>query len=1079
MEDWTLASSLVRRWARAPLDPQVNIPGLEALLEEAGSIRDPRLRGEVEQLFRISLASFQDPAPRPEPARGDDVLTAVNLISRMMWGAHDAGASPSDEGISALAAELDDLASASAELAALDLTGLCRSQAIGRLVRYGSDGVSPARLDLLRRLFALDPATVMPRAYLMALSPFAESVVTAGRADLWQEIVTDFRARVGDQVPGDILMTLASLALPVVSDDSRWYRAEQTWDQAELLLDDARRGVEPLPAPYTDPLSVDLGLAYLRNRDLDERPFLDVVTEVYDRLYARVQTVSRPDLLTQFALFLARLRVNPRHAATIARDWADRALLDQTASRDDQVEGLAERFDSALGITRAMELVLNLRGGDDDRVMAVVDAAAPDQLPSSLELIVGEGRSPGLAERLDAAGRANADPHLGTAQRLTAAAVLARSDPAAGTERFGELGGLGSGGSDEPEDLARFRFTVSQAVMPEWESPPEGIEPVDGVPLELYSDDPSKRLWAVESQFGGPAFMSALAPLDIFRENIPVLEELYSRGIADIDENVVEASVIFARRIIYGFQQHDLRDEALAWARRVAADLQHATTPRAVRARVLALHDIVREAERPEAEQAAELMRELLRDNDADYAIVERALLLHTTHDWEQDLEPKMRTSEELIPMLIGAIEHDEYEQQDWSSLIRDHAMWLFHRYADASNWTDAVRVAGIFLQWPGDTSLYELNGVESVILRLRGNLVGMDQVTANLARRLIDQAWDRIGELGQPSVALVEARGAVNAASDLIEQDPDAGSLAYWEALPRYRQAIDAYLADRGDERRLNLHASLTQHASSAFTHVWACDHESQAPTGTKWLRTARAIVAFLRAGTQNLEVDVDRDLGSMVRLAALEHVFRPLDDRALVDELYERLAPLADVERDGQHRVETFQLLAGVGGRLASLERVQEVGQALDAERRSGSKRRADPGPLLVALAELRAAYDESGNQGLADGLVEWSHWLLYQSMLDDAANPRQPYNASPRAAASYLALRVHELDPEGDAQVRELVEWATHAHGFMSSTDSENRRRVFDLLAPLVDPSRDDAKTFAKHHQKVQRGKLFGLF
>ena len=32
----------------------------------------------------------------------------------------------------------------------------------GRLVRYGSDGVSPARLDLLRRLFALDPATVMP-----------------------------------------------------------------------------------------------------------------------------------------------------------------------------------------------------------------------------------------------------------------------------------------------------------------------------------------------------------------------------------------------------------------------------------------------------------------------------------------------------------------------------------------------------------------------------------------------------------------------------------------------------------------------------------------------------------------------------------------------------------------------------------------------------------------------------------------------------------------------------------------------------------------------------------------------------
>ena len=170
MEDWTLASSLVRRWARAPLDPQVNIPGLEALLEEAGSIRDPRLRGEVEQLFRISLASFQDPAPRPEPARGDDVLTAVNLISRMMWGAHDAGASPSDEGISALAAELDDLASASAELAALDLTGLCRSQAIGRLVRYGSDGVSPARLDLLRRLFALDPATVMPRAYLMALS---------------------------------------------------------------------------------------------------------------------------------------------------------------------------------------------------------------------------------------------------------------------------------------------------------------------------------------------------------------------------------------------------------------------------------------------------------------------------------------------------------------------------------------------------------------------------------------------------------------------------------------------------------------------------------------------------------------------------------------------------------------------------------------------------------------------------------------------------------------------------------------------------------------------------------------------
>ena len=66
---------------------------------------------------------------------------------------------------------------------------------------------------------------------------------------------------------------------------------------------------------------------------------------------------------------------------------------------------------------------------------------------------------------------------------------------------------------------------------------------------------------------------AALEQEGAVRENIPVLEELYSRGIADIDENVVEASVIFARRIIYGFQQHDLRDEALAWARRVAADL--------------------------------------------------------------------------------------------------------------------------------------------------------------------------------------------------------------------------------------------------------------------------------------------------------------------------------------------------------------------------------------------------------------------------------------------------------------------------------------------------------------------------
>ncbi len=1091
MDDRSKAASLVMAWSRMPLDPHEFLPIVDLLREQALGVADPVLRGQVDRLVELSSATVEQPGERPEEVTGDDLVTALNLQARMIWQGHDASATGRDDTVAALADRLDDLVAGSAQLRDLGLDVAMASDVAAHLVRFASTGVSTERAMLIRRLFDLPPERVRTNSYVRALTPFALAAAEAGRADLWQQIAEEFLDRIGDRAPSDALVMIARHTQPLIERDSRWYRAEQTWDQATQMITLAETGQHPLPAGSGDRVRIALGLAFLDNRDLDERPFLDVVSDVYDKVHGQLQPSGRPELLARSALRLVNSWVPAGEAAEMLRGWINRAYLE----RADLDEEESDAYTAEIDFAWRMELVLTLRAGEPvvDRLLA---HGTDEEVFKRLEIVVIEGRDPQLADELDRIGATRPGP-TGTGFLVAGAAVRARFDPDGGQERFGELGGLGSGSAAEPDDLQRLRFAVSQALLPPDEPGPDG-ERVDGVPPQLYSDDPAQRLWVMESQFGGTAFMSAIGSLEEFREHLPVLIELYTRGIGDIDEQVLEASVIFARRIIYGFQRHELRAEALQWARRVAQDLRNATTPRAVRARVLALHDVVREADRPEAQAAADEMWGLLEDNDADYAIVERALLKHTTLDWEEDPQRLIIATEQLVPLLIDAIEHDEYEQQDYPLLIRSQGLWLFHRYCDAQDWPNVARTARIFLDWPGGAEERELDGIGAVVLRTEHSLDEMDQQTALRMREAIDEARGRLADLGPTYLGLVEARGDLNRARDVRDEDLQHAVDAYEEALPRYLEAARAHIEVVPEAREKSLWPA-AGHASELFLACWRADNDAdELPPATKWLRTARSMRLYLRLGTPEFDPNPADDLKGMVRLAGHEDTFAPLADQDLVAELYRLLEPHLDRARDVDwidrfHRVAGRYLAGGTGGAgsssggsaaaawdgargdSASASELARVRAAVSAAADQWEAHPAAANAALAdALAALRRAYDADPDDASAETLIGWGRWWLREAMQRDAATPRKPYNLSAFAAMHYLRLGIHVLDPGGDEQVRELIEWAVHPNGFVRAHE-QTRRELYDLLAPLVDPARDDAKGFARN----RKPKLFGLF
>lgn len=1082
MDDQQLAASILERWAGA-LDLRPTSPTLAALLVDTERILDPALRAQVGGLVQ---ANTDDETQRPSPDEvvGDDLVTACNLARRCLWLAVEAGPSAIDPRAAAIADRLEALTASSTQLSLLGISNLFLSMALAYRSRFGASGVSSERIELIERLFKLPAHGTWSRAHLIALGRFSDDVIDTGRADLWQQVIEDLRVNLAGQLPGAIPLTIASYTLGIISEDSRWYRAQRTWDQAEELLADALTGHDPIPPGYSDALSIDLALAFLRNRDLDERPYLDVISDTYDTVHGRIQPSGRGDLLAKFALLLSHLRTSPRRSAALVRGWVNRAR-DEGATDRDELPQEPDPVEQAVAVAEAMELVLNLRANDDERVLEqIVAEGSTDAVLQRLDLVVNEGSSPRLARDLDLEGSRLPDPHLGMAMRLAGAAVLSRYDLAAGQARFGALGGLGSDTDGEPEGVRRLRFGVSQVLMPE-EVEEADESRVEGVPPELYSDDPSDRLWAMRSQFGAPAFMSAIGELEEFQERLPVLIELYTRGIADIDERVVEESVIFARRIIYGFQRHDLRADALVWARRVAEDLRYSTGPRTLRARVLALHDVVREAERPEAERAAATMSELLVDNDADYAIVERALLAHTTLDWEEDEGELIRKTEALIPALIGAIEHDEYEQQNYPRLIRGQALWLFHRYCTAQDWPNVARCARIYLDWERESDEYAIDGYGSIVLRTEHDLWQMDHQTAQRMRECIADAWVKLEDLGPSYAELVRARGALNLAMDTSKKDLPRAVDLYESALLAYRDAARIHL-DAGLESAAKVYGPLIGHAATLFTTCWARDNAATEPPSTRWLLTARSMVAYLRSDVATLDPAAGDELKGMVRLAANEDTFAPLADRGLVVELYRRLAPFADQDRDAEW-IERFRRQAAAMG--APLPAAPTSAQSPFAAARVEFSAAADAYEADPARGEERvaAAFDRLAAAAHADGtdeatqiLVAWGRWWLREAMLLDAKTPRRPYDRSSRAAVAYLRAGIHQLDGEdGDAQVRELIEWAVHPNGFVRGSDAELRKALYGLLQPLVDPRRDDAAGFAKAQQKATKGKLFGLF
>lgn len=403
------------------------------------------------------------------------------------------------------------------------------------------------------------------------------------------------------------------------------------------------------------------------------------------------------------------------------------------------------------------------------------DSAAPDRLDAvRVELAVAYALNPDLDER----------PWIETVNEILRGLLVRLGQPGAefALMRFGELIRRSGGHPEAKAEVLRSWATEAGAQGKLSDGTAEAIEaaaleldrlaaesedvlvtvdtsqvPDDappGVPPGLYDEDPEVRRFTLARQFGAWAFSTA-APEggDEFYEAVPILAELYTRGIADPVEDVREASVIFARRLIYGYSQRDRNDLGMVWLRRVLSDTATLTSPRCVRARVQALEDIlIMGDDYLEKKAAADRLDAELAGNHADYAVIHRALL----HEWRmKQLEPGPERSaalEAAIPLYIESIDNDEYESWDWPKKILEAVRERFLEIAksgrrDAHTAEELTRLGEIYLRWmsqPPERYQQHMLGVW-IIDELHTMTPLLDGEWSGRRRRVVDDAIRRL----------------------------------------------------------------------------------------------------------------------------------------------------------------------------------------------------------------------------------------------------------------------------------------------------------------------------------------------
>lgn len=437
--------------------------------------------------------------------------------------------------------------------------------------------------------------------------------------------------------------------------------------------------------------------------------------------------------------------------------------------------------------------------------------------------------------------------------------------------------------------------------------PCEGFEPiripddaVPGVPVGLYALDAGVRAAALRDEFGGWAFSTAEPGAgDVFYEAVPVLAELYSRGIADPVEAVREASVVFARRLIYGYSQRGRNPDGMVWVRRVIADTAPLTSPRCHRAYVVALADYrIMDTDRLAILSANDRLGAAVAGSQADYAVVERAkLALWRMREMDDEDPDKVGESERVVEQLLASVGLDEYETEDWGDLIRTQRRWLLVKHARAGRWGDALRNARGYLEWLDDEPDVEQLRTLGVYHLQEFALLSADP-SAPLrgeGEAMVQEVRGILGGERPEIVAVFDARSAIKVAGEVWDADHTQGLAAFDRGFGMARAALQ-----HDPEGRWGLAAWVSQWWRWLFIEAEAIESGSRSGPQRPYVATTRAVVLYLHHRLDEVDPDRDKNLRDIVALAAHPGTFLSSTVDADVRALYELLVPRLDGHPD-----------------------------------------------------------------------------------------------------------------------------------------------------------------------------------
>ncbi|QIK73459.1 hypothetical protein G7070_15820 [Propioniciclava coleopterorum] len=444
--------------------------------------------------------------------------------------------------------------------------------------------------------------------------------------------------------------------------------------------------------------------------------------------------------------------------------------------------------------------------------------------------------------------------------------------------------------------------------------PPDAVP---GVPAGLYSPHAGVRVRTLRSQFGAWAFMTANASEgDAFYEAVPILAELYTRGIADPVEDVREEAVVFARRLIYGYSHRGRNPDGMTWVRRVIADTAGMTSIRCHRAHVLALADYrTMDTDRLAILAANDRLDAALVGSQADYAICQRALLaLWRMREMDDDDPDKVWASERVVPMLVESIDNDEYEQHDWPDLIRTQARWLMYRHIQAERWDDAFRNARTYAQWMDaepDTEQLRVVGIYHLgeFAALAGDPASPHR---DEALAMMDTARRILAKEDPDVLAIHEARATIQMAGATWGRDR---SLALAEFDRGLGMGVRALPHDPDGTHQLA--SWMTAWGRWAFIEAERWDSGDHDGTERPYTDTARAALLYLRHRLHAIDPEAEAHTRDLVRLAAHPGTFLTSQSDDDVRELYALLVPLLDDRRDGADAAKVRELAKKAGRR------------------------------------------------------------------------------------------------------------------------------------------------------------------